>query len=311
MPHDHAHDHGHSGHHGHSHAPASFGRAFAIGIALNIAFVVTEAAYGFLSNSMALVADAGHNLSDVLGLAMAWLAASLATRPPSSRYSYGYKGATILASLANAVTLLVAMGALAWEAAQRFYTPVPVESRTIIMVAAFGIVINLATAMLFARGRHDDINIRGAYLHMAADAAVSAAVVAAGFAILYTGWLWLDPAITLLIVAIVVWGTWGLLRESLSMSLQAVPRSVDVGSVRNFLRQQPGVTGLHDMHIWGMSTTDVALTAHLVMEGGHPGDAFLMQLAHELKHHHGISHVTIQIETDPATVCDVAPDNVV
>lgn len=308
MPHDHAHHH-HD--HGHSHAPADFGRAFALGITLNIAFVIVEAVYGFLANSMALVADAGHNLSDVFGLAIAWLAASLANRPPSSRYSYGYKGATILASLANAVTLLVAMGALAWEAVQRFRAPVPVESRTIIMVACIGILINAATAMLFARGRHGDINIRGAYLHMAADAGVSAAVVAAGIAIAYTGWLWLDPAITLVIVGIVVWGTWGLLRESVGMSLQAVPRSVEEAAVRTFLVSQPGVTGLHDLHIWGMSTTEVAMTAHLVMDGKHPGDAFLMQLARELKHHHGISHVTIQIETDPDTQCDIAPDNVV
>lgn len=311
MPHDHSHSHHDHHHHGHSHAPADFGRAFAIGISLNIAFVVIEAAYGFLSNSMALIADAGHNLSDVLGLAIAWLAATLAKRPPSSRYSYGYKGGTILASLANAVVLMVAMGALTWEAVQRFAVPEPVESRTIIIVAAVGIVINLATALLFAKGRHDDINIRGAYLHMAADAGVSAAVVGAGFAIMATGWLWLDPAITLVIVAIIVWGTWGLLRESLSMSLQAVPRSVDVSSVRQFLATRPGVIGLHDLHVWGMSTTEVAMTAHLLMDGKHPGDAFLMSVARELKHHHGISHVTIQIETDPDTQCDVAPDDVV
>ena len=309
MPHAHdPHDHDH---HGHSHAPADFGRAFAIGITLNIAFVATEAFYGFLSNSMALIADAGHNLSDVLGLAIAWLAAGLAKRPPSGRYSYGYKGATILASLTNAVVLLVAMGALAWEAMQRFVTPEPVESRTIIIVAAIGIVINLATALLFAKGRHDDINIRGAYLHMAADAGISAAVVAAGFAIMATGWLWLDPTITLVIVAVIVWATWGLLRESLSMSLQAVPRTVDVAAVRQFLGTRPGVISLHDLHVWGMSTTEVAMTAHLVMDGKHPGDAFLMHLSRELKHHHGISHVTVQIETDPRTVCDVAPDDVV
>ncbi len=311
MPQAHHHHHDSLHSHGHGHAPGNFGRAFAIGIFLNTAFVIVEAVYGFLSNSMALVADAGHNLSDVLGLAVAWLAASLAARPPSSRYTYGFKGATILAALANAVTLLVAMGAIGWEAVQRFFAPAAVESRTVIIVAAIGIAINFATAMLFAKGREGDINIKGAYLHMMADAAVSAGVVAAGLAILYTGWQWIDPAISLVIVAIVVWGTWGLLRESLSMSMQAVPRSVEEAEVRNFLKQQPGVISLHDIHIWNMSTTDVALTAHLVMDGTHPGDRFLMQLAQELKHHHGISHVTIQIETDPDTECTIAPDHIV
>jgi cobalt-zinc-cadmium efflux system protein len=310
MPHKHEHSH-HGTSHGHSHAQSDFGRAFAIGIALNMVFIATEAAYGFIANSMALLADAGHNLSDVLGLAMAWLAASLAKRPPSSRYSYGYKGANILASLANAVLLLVAMGALAWEAVLRFAAPEPVASRIVIVVAIIGICINLATAMLFARGRNGDINIRGAYMHMVADAAVSAAVVIAGFAMLATGWLWLDPAITIAIVAVIVWGTWGLLRDSLSMSLQAVPRSVQASAVRQFLESQPGVLAIHDLHIWGMSTTEVALTVHLVMDAHHPGDAFLMHMARVLKHDHGIAHVTIQIETDPATECDVAPDHVV
>ena len=314
MSHDHHHHHGPGAAHGaggHSHAPQDFGRAFAIGITLNLVFVVAEAAFGYFSNSMALIADAGHNLSDVAGLVVAWIAAGLAKRPPSARYTYGLRGSSILAALFNAVFLLLAVGAIGWEAVVRLFTPEPVAGITVMVVAGIGIVINAVTAWLFASGRHSDLNIRGAYLHMAADAAVSAAVVVAGVIILFTGWYWIDPAVSLLVAVVIVWGTWGLLRDSTALSLAAVPRGIDPAAVRAFLSKLPGVTQVHDLHIWGMSTTEVALTCHLVMPGGSPGDPFLVDLAHELQHDFGIAHTTVQIETDPNTACALAPDHVV
>ena len=283
----HAHDHDHHSP-DHVHAPASFGRAFAIGIALNSAFVLIEGGYGIIANSMALLADAGHNLSDILGLVVALIAAVLANRPPSSRYTFGLKSSTILAALFNAVFLLVAVGAIGWEAILRLFSPEPVAGKAVIIVAAIGILINGITAWLFASGSKGDLNIRGAYLHMASDAAVSAGVVLAGFAILYTGWLWLDPAVSLVIVSVIVWGTWSLLRESLAMSLKAVPQGVDPVAVRALLAQQPGVEAVHDLHIWPMSTADIALTAHLVIPGGHPGgfipDAYRRRTPHPSRH---------------------------
>ncbi|GEP08870.1 cation diffusion facilitator family transporter [Methylobacterium gnaphalii] len=314
--HDHgSQDHGnHAGHAhgpGHGHAPASFGRAFAIGIALNVGFVAVEATYGVLANSVALLADAGHNLSDVLGLVVAWIATVLAKRAPSPRYTYGMKGSSILAALFNAVFLLVAVGAIGWEAIQRFGEPAPVAGKTVMVVAAAGILVNGITAWLFASGAKGDINIRGAFLHMAADAAVSAGVVLAGLVILYTGWTWLDPVVSLGIVAVIVWGTWGLLRDSLAMSLAAVPRGIDPAAVRRHLEALPGVIALHDLHIWPMSTTDVCLTAHLVMTGGHPGDAFLMETAQVLRERFGIGHATLQVETGSGAACFLAPDHVV
>ena len=307
------HDHNHNdsaGHHGHAHAPASFGKAFAIGIGLNAAFVVIEAGYGIASNSVALLADAGHNLSDVLGLAVAWAAAILSKRPPSKRYTYGLRGSSILAALFNAAFLLVAVGAIGWESVLRFFDPQPVAGTTIMVVAAVGIVVNGITAWLFASGRKGDLNIRGAYLHMAADAAVSAGVVMAGFVILFTGWLWLDPLTSLVIVAVIVWGTWGLLRDSLAMSLGAVPPAIEPSAVSEFLKGQSGVTDIHDLHIWPLSTTEVAMTAHLVMPTGHPGDTFILGIAEELRAHHGIGHVALQVEKD-GSACPLAPDHVV
>ncbi len=301
-------------HHGagaHDHTPTDFGRAFAIGIALNTAFVIAEAVFGWLGNSMALIADAGHNLSDVLGLAVAWVAAELSKRPPSARFTYGLRGSSILAALFNAVFLLLAVGAIGWEAVVRLFNPEPVASGTMIAVAGIGIVINAITAWLFFAGRHDDLNIRGAYLHMVADAAVSAAVVVAGVVILFTGWTWTDPAVSLLVAGVIVWGTWGLLRDSTAMSLNAVPRGIDPAAVRAFLAGLPGVTQVHDLHIWPMSTTEVALTCHLLIPSGAPGDAFLIHLAHELEHDFGIAHMTVQIETDPNTPCALAPEHVV
>jgi cobalt-zinc-cadmium efflux system protein len=257
--------------HLHIHAPKSFGFAFALGAALNIGFVAVEAGFGILSNSTALLADAGHNLSDVIGLLVAWGASVLSQRAPTARYTYGLRSSSILAALFNAMFLLTAVGAIAWEAIQRFSQPAPVAARTVMIVAAVGIAINGLTAWMFASGRKSDINIRGAFLHMAADAAVSAGVVVAGGLILLTGWQWVDPAVSLVICAIIVWSTWGLLKDSVRMSLAAVPGNIDASSVSAYLRQLPGVVQLHDLHIWPVSTTETALTCHLVIPGGHPG----------------------------------------
>jgi cobalt-zinc-cadmium efflux system protein len=288
---------GHSHDHGHAHGPASHGAAFAIGVTLNLAFVAVEATYGFLSGSMALVADAGHNLSDVLSLALAWGASVLARRAPSGRFTYGYKSSTILAALANAGLLLVAIAGIAYETVGRMAAPPAVEGRTMMVIAGIGILINGATAMLFARGREHDINIRGAFLHMAADALVSLGVVVAGAAILLTGERWIDPVTSLIIVLVIAWGTWGLLKDSVKLGLNAVPEHIDEGAVRRHLAALPGVTAVHDLHIWPMSTTEAALTAHLVMPAGCPGDAFLHDLAHRLEHDFKIGHTTVQVET--------------
>lgn len=309
--HDHAgHDHGAHGHShgpgGHSHAPASFGKAFAIGIALNAGFVLVEAGYGFASNSLALVADAGHNLSDVLGLVIAWIAATLSKRAPSARFSYGLRSSSILAALFNAIFLMIAVGIIAWEAVARFADPQPIAETTVMVVAAIGVVINGATALLFMSGRKGDINIKGAYLHMLADAGVSVAVIVAGLLMAATGWLWVDPVVSLAIAAVITIGTWGLLRDSVTMSLDAAPPGVDPAAVSAFLAARPGVAEVHDLHIWPMSTTETALTAHLVMPEGHPGDAALKAIAGELASRFGIAHPTIQIELG-AEDCPFAP----
>ena len=296
--HDHGHSHGHSHGQGHVHAPASFGRAFAIGITLNTAFVVVEAIYGILAGSMALVADAGHNLSDVLGLGIAWSAAVLSTRPPSSRFTYGLKSSSILAALANAAMLLLALGAIALETVRRLIDPQPIATGPVMVVAAIGIVINTATALMFMGGRHHDINLRGAFLHMAGDAAVSAGVVVAALVIGLTHAWWIDPVVSLAIVALIGWSTWGLARDALHMGLLAVPAGISEEKVRTFLGGQSGVTAVHDLHIWPMSTTETALTAHLVIPAGHPGDAFLHGLADSLNSTFGIGHATVQIEID-------------
>ncbi|MFC3173878.1 cation diffusion facilitator family transporter [Novosphingobium bradum] len=297
--------------HGHHHAPASHGRAFAIGVALNTAFVLVEAVFGVLSGSMALVADAGHNLSDVLGLVVAWGASVLAARPPSARFTYGFKSSSILAALANAAMLLAALGAITVESVRRLLTPEPVVGSTVVAVALVGILINTATALLFAKGRHSDINLRGAFLHMAGDAAVSAGVVVAGLLTLRTGALWIDPATSLVIVGVIAWGTWGLAKDALKLGLAGVPPGIDESAVRAFLAARPGVSAVHDLHIWAMSTTETALTAHLVMPGNHPGDAFLHDLAHELEHHFGIGHATVQVETSADASCALESDGVV
>ncbi len=297
--------HAHHGHeHGHSHqAPASFGKAFVIAISLNVGFTVVEFIYGFLAQSSALMADAGHNLSDVLGLVVAWVGMLLARKIPDQRFTYGLRGSSILAALANAMFLMIACGAISWDAIRRLADPPEVSSMTVIVVAAIGILINAASAWLFVKGSKGDLNIRGAFLHLVADAAVSLGVVIAGVAILMTGWNWLDPVVSLLIVVVIVIGTWGLLRESLKLALNAVPAHIDLNEVEAWLRDQPGVLDIHDLHVWGMSTTESALTAHLVMPGG-ADDAFVDGVADELHHRFGIEHTTLQVERgDSEHVC--------
>ncbi|ADP70304.1 cation diffusion facilitator family transporter [Rhodomicrobium vannielii ATCC 17100] len=311
--HGHNHDssHGHSHAHAHGHAPQNFQSAFAIAVGLNIALVAAQVVYGVIANSVALLADAGHNLSDVFGLLLAWGAATAAKKRPTERFTYGYRSTSILAALANAIILLIAVGAIALEAARRFFYPEPVAAGGVMIASAIGIVINGGTALLFMRGRHGDINIRGAYLHLAADAGVSVGVLLAAFLIWQTGWMWVDPLVSLAIAGVIVAGTWGLLRDSVNMALQAVPPGIDPVAVRRHLEALPGVACIHDLHIWAMSTTETALTCHLVMPEGHPGDAFIARAGHDLHEEFGIEHVTLQIERGDAESCALAPDNVV
>jgi cobalt-zinc-cadmium efflux system protein len=309
--HDHDRDHDHGAAHSHAHAPTNFGAAFAIGTVLNVAFVGVEVVYGLLSNSMALVADAGHNLGDVLGLIMAWVAAVLARRAPSETHTYGLRRGTILAALANAMLLLVTVGAIVVEAVRRLLHPEDVAGITVMVVAAIGIVVNGITAWLFAAGRKGDINLRAAFLHMAYDALVSLGVVIAGGVILSTGWTQLDPIVSLVVAGVILLGTWSLLRDSVGMAMDAVPPNVDLDRVSTFICQQPGVANIHDLHIWPISTTETALTCHCVMPTGHPGDEVLAQLCHELQDRFGIAHSTIQIEVDEHVACRLEPDHVV
>lgn len=292
--------HGHShGQHSHGHgqdAPGDFGRAFLVAIGLNVAFTVIEFGYGFLAHSTALMADAGHNLSDVLGLGLAWGGVVLARRLPDNRFTYGLRGSTILAALGNAMFLMLACGAIAWDALNNLFSPPPVAGITVMVVAAIGIVVNGVSAWLFVKGSKGDLNIRGAFLHLIADTAVSLGVVVAGGVILLTGWNWLDPLVSLLIVVVIVYGTWGLLRESLKLALNAVPAHIDLREVEGHLRTLAGVEDIHDLHVWAMSTTESALTVHLVMPRGLPGDAFMDHVAESLQHRFGIAHTTLQIE---------------
>ena len=312
----HSHDHnGHShddGHHHHHVDPTTQGRTFVVTIALNTIFVVVEFVFGLIANSTALMADAGHNLSDVLGLLLALGAAILARRTPSGRFTYGLRSTSILAALTNAMFLMVACGGIALEAIQRFAQPHVVAGLTVSLVASIGIVVNGASAWLLVKGSKGDLNVRGAYLHMLADTAVSLGVAIAGVAMLYTGWYWLDPVISLVIVVVIVIGTWGLLRESLQLALNAIPEHINAAAVEDYLRQCNGVTDIHDLHIWGMSTTETALTVHLVMPEGHPSDRFIAEVADELRGRFGIGHATIQVETgDELHPCALAPDHVV
>ena len=298
--HDHAHGLG-----GHSHAPANFNRAFAIGTALNLAFVIVEALYGFSSHSLALLADAGHNLSDVFALLLAWGASALADVGPTNERTYGWRSTSILAALLNAIMLLIAIGAIAWEAIGRFRQPAAVAGTTVMWVSFLGIFVNGITALLFASGRKGDLNARGAFLHMAADAAVSLAVVIAGFFILKTGLHWIDPVTSLGIVAVIAAGTWGLLRDSVNFALQAVPPGIKLPEVNAYLAGLPGVTEVHDLHIWGMSTTETALTAHLVRASGEGDDELLTRATDELRQRFKIGHATLQLET-ARRVCELA-----
>ncbi|MCF8050114.1 MAG: cation diffusion facilitator family transporter [Desulfobacterales bacterium] len=291
----HPHDHSHS-HAGASCAPADYNRAFAIGVALNVAFVICEAVFGVLADSVALLADAGHNLSDVLGLLLAWGASYLVRLQPTHRRTYGWRSSTIMAALINAAILLVAVGAIAWESVRRFVSPEPVAGKIVLVVAVVGVVINTVTALLFLSGRKKDLNIRGAFLHMAADAAVSAGVAAAGIAILITGRLWIDPAVSLAIALVILFGTWGLLRESLALAMHAVPPGVDTDQVITYLSDLPGIEAIHDLHIWAMSTTETALTAHLVKPNPEGDDEMIGRIADELYDRFGIGHVTLQWE---------------
>lgn len=318
---DHAHTHGHiHGHaHGHSHgpgghhhhAPTDFGPRFALGAALNIGFVAIEAVYGLFGHSLALLADAGHNLGDVLALLVAWGAASLAKRAPSARYTYGLGSTSMLAALFNAVVLLIITGGVAAEAIRRLLDPEPVGGGVIMAVAAAGIAVNGLTAWLFASGREGDLNVRGAFQHMLSDAVVSAGVVVAGGVVLLTGWVWVDPITSLVVSALIVWGTWGLLKDSLDMVLDAVPPGIDPEAVRLWLAERAGVSDLHDLHIWPMSTTETALTVHLVMPGGHPGDGALMEVCQGLRERFRIGHATLQVEIDSDTPCALEPAHVV
>lgn len=297
-------------HHEHSHSPKTYNRAFLIGTSLNIGFVIVEAWFGAIAHSLALIADAGHNLSDVLGLLLAWAASYLMQHPPNHKYTYGLRRSSILAALLNAMLLLLTMGGIAWEAIRRLQDPSPIASNTVIWVAGIGVAINTLTALLFLAGREKDLNIRGAFLHMASDALVSVGVMLAGIAILLTGWLWLDPVISLAIVVVILFGTWNLFKDALQLILDGVPKQIEPMAVRTFLQELPGVTQVHDLHIWAMSTSETALTAHLVIPEGYVGDRFLSDTCEALHAHFGIDHSTLQIETgDPNYPCHLEPES--
>ena len=311
--HDHD-NHDYGSHAGHSHGalPKDMGRAFLIGIALNLTFVFVEWTFGIMSNSLALLADATHNLGDVLGLVLAWGASHLAKRAPTERFTYGLRGTSILAALANALILMLVTGGLMWEAAQRLQNPQPVTGGIVVAVALAGVAVNGFTAWLFTSGMKSDLNVRGAYLHMASDAAVSLGVAVAGVVVIFTGWLWLDPAVTLVLALVIVAGTWGLLRDAFKLALQAVPESIEANKVKAFLTALPGVSEVHDLHIWGMSTTENAMTAHLVCPGGHPGDEFLQNCVEAVEREFSIHHVTLQVEIgNTGKMCSLAPAHVV
>ena len=298
MPHDHCgHGHHHHGHH-HHHAPNNFGTRFAIGAGINLLFVGAEVFFGIISQSLALLADAVHNFSDVIGLLMAWGGAWLARLAPTAKRTYGYRSASFLAALANACLLFLVTGAIIIEAVQRFGNPADIASNTVVIVASIGIAVNFGTAMLFWHGQKDDLNVRGAFLHMMADAAISLGVVVAALVIRYTGWQWVDPVTSLLIAAVIIYGSWGLAIEALNMTMAAVPKNVDIDQVRDYLSKRPGVTAVHDLHIWAMSTSEIALTAHLVKpDRTQSDDAFLVKIAEDLREKFKIGHATIQVET--------------
>jgi len=302
---------GHDHHDHHDHAPKDFGLAFAVATLLNFALVATQVIYGLSAHSIALLADAGHNFGDALGLLLAWGAHVLARRRPSERFTYGLRSASILSALINAVMLLVATGAIAWEAFRRFSDPGEVAGLTVMVVAGIAVIANAVSAWFLMAGRERDLNVRSAFLHLVADAAVSVGVVLAGAVILLFGWVWIDPLVSLLIAGVIVWTTWGLLRESLQMSMNAVPAAIEPSDVCGYLETLPGVASIHDLHIWAMSTTEIALTCHLVMPQGHPGDGFIARVSHDLAHRFQIAHPTFQIELGDGEPCPLAPAHVV
>lgn len=302
MTHDHAHD---------VTALPDLGPAFKWAVVLNVSFVLLGAGVGFAVRSLALLADAAHNLTDVAGLLIAWGANVAARRPPSERFSYGFGRTTILAALGNAIAILIGVGAVVLESVQRLSDPAAVPALPVLIVATVGIAMNAGTAVLFNKDRHDDLNAEGAFLHMMADAAVSAGVVVSAAAMLITGWVWLDPLTAILVSAVIAWTAFGLLHSSFGLALDAVPPSVGQQTIAEWLRTRPGVSAVHDLHIWALSTTSTALTAHLIIPGGHPGDAYLDQLADELNYRFGISHATLQVEIGDAAECRLAPTNVV
>lgn len=305
----HHHQHGHS--HAHSHAPSNFGKAFLIGITLNLTYVFAELFYGLMSKSLALVSDASHNFSDVISLILAYTAVLLATRKPSAKYTYGLKSTSILASLTNAVLLLIAVGIIIWEAIERLQHPEPIQGNTVILVASLGILINFTTAMLFAKGQKGDLNVRGAFQHLMADALVSVGVVVSGIVYLYTGWTWLDPMVSLLVALVITLGTWGLLRESLRLALAGVPHGIQLDDIHTHLQNVPGVIEVHDLHVWAFGTTETALTVHLVMEVPRNSLDFHRQLRKDLHDHFGIEHVTVQVEEPGDLPCPQASPLVV
>jgi cobalt-zinc-cadmium efflux system protein len=303
--HDHNHDHGH----GHSHAPTDFNRAFAVGVILNSALVIGQLVFGLIAHSLALIADAGHNFADVLALLLSWWAVKLVKSPPTKTHTYGLRSASILAALTNAVVLLITMGAVGWEAILRLQHPEQVDGKAVIWLAALGIVVNAVSAALFYSGRKGDLNVRAAFVHLAADAGMSAGVVVAGVAIVWTGKSWIDPVVSLVITATILYGTWRLLRDSLNLSLHAVPANIDPDAVEKYLCSLPKVAEVHDLHIWAMSTTEVALTAHLVIEDAKVDNDFYSDVAKELEHEHGIQHATLQIEANgQKKVCQLADE---
>jgi cobalt-zinc-cadmium efflux system protein len=297
------HDHSHSHDHAHDHAPKDFGRTFAIATALNIALVIAQAIYGYTANSLALLADAGHNFGDVAGLVMAWAAFTVADWRPSSRFTYRLRSASILSALFNGILLLVAVGVISYEAFTRLFQPEPIATIPVIVVAALAVVVNGASAWLLSRGSKSDLNMHGAFLHMVADAGVSVAVIVAAVGIMFTGWQWLDPAVSLLISVVILIGTWRLLRDSLRLTLSAAPRDIDPADVQGYIESLPEVSGVHHVHIWAMSTTETAMTCHIVTPAGHPGDAFLKHLAGELHHRYEIGHSTVQVELGNSADC--------
>ncbi len=284
--------------HNHSHAINDYSKAFAIGITLNIIFVVIETGYGITAGSLALIADAGHNLSDVISLLLAWGASYLALKQPTEKRTYGFRRVTILASSVSAILLLVVLGGIVWEAIGRLANPQPVHSMTVVIVAAIGVVINTSTALLFVSGQKHDLNIRGAYLHMAADAGVSLGVVVAGIVIMITGWLWIDPAISLVLVVVILVGTWNLLHESINLSVDAVPQDINISGIKDYLTKIEGISEIHDLHIWALSTTQTALTAHLITTKNLIDNEFLKEIQRHLHDNFDIEHATIQVEKE-------------